>query len=392
MRIMKAIEGLKIETRPYQVRICSKVVDMFAGDHTNKAGRRCDPAKSVMIESPTGSGKTCMGMSTIRYMQQNPQEFGANRISVIWTAMRRELLGQASGTNVNLGFNNNIDLLSMFANELPKHVLNREPGHKVLLAVDECQHDATDTMSMLHEKIKPDMILGLSATPYRTDSLKLCFEHVVKDAGIHQLIRDGYLSQYDHYTISDWAPSTVAEFYLREPERWGKSLFFFTTFDRCSEFAELVRRGGRKVEVVTANTDRESQLKAFEGGDVDGLVNMNILTEGFDCPSLKTAFVRPSGKGCTIQMAGRVFRLHSETPRKQVVQCQQTKHTMLKTATPEIQNVWQGGEWRSLKVNPRILEISRANSVLAAGVSIQLPEWLAGGKKKKVNRWTPDAE
>lgn len=385
MRITKAINGLGIQTRPYQVRICSKVVDMFAGDHLHKSGRRCDPARSVMIESPTGSGKTVMGMSVIRYMQQNPQEFGANRISVIWTAMRRELLGQAEGTNVNLGFENNIDLLSMFANQLPSHVLNREPGHKVLLAVDECQHDATDTMSMLHEKIKPDMILGLSATPYRTDSLKLCFEHVVKDAGIHQLIRDGYLSQYDHYTISDWAPSTVAEFYLREPERWGKSLFFFTTFDRCVEFAELVRRGGRKIEVVTAKTDREEQLKAFENGDVDGLVNMNILTEGFDCPSLKTAFVRPSGKGCTIQMAGRVFRLHSETPRKQVVQCQHTKHTMLKTATPEVQNVWQSGEWRSLKVNPRILEISRANSVLAAGINVQMPEWLRGNKKKK--RW-----
>ena len=37
-----------------------------------------------------------------------------------------------------------------------------------------------------------------------------------------------------------------------------------------------------------------------------------ILTEGFDCPSLKTVFCRPSGKSCTVQMGGRDFREASQ--------------------------------------------------------------------------------
>ena len=57
-----------------------------------------------------------------------------------------------------------------------------------------------------------------------------------------------------------------------------------------------------------------------------------VLTEGFDDPSLRTVWVRPSGKGPTIQMAGRVLRKFGDTV-KQVVQCRQTRHPFVKTAT-----------------------------------------------------------
>jgi superfamily II DNA or RNA helicase len=73
----------------------------------------------------------------------------------------------------------------------------------------------------LHNIIMPDFVLGMTATPFRTDSMKLCFSKVIKDAGIHQLIQDGYLSRYHHYTIPNWNPNTVAEFYAADPTRWG---------------------------------------------------------------------------------------------------------------------------------------------------------------------------
>ena len=89
-----------------------------------------------------------------------------------------------------------------------------------------------------------------------------------------------------------------------------------------------------RAELVTAKTDRERQIADLAAGRVDVLVNMLILAEGFDCPSLRTVFCRPSGKLCTIQMCGRVLRKHPGLAFKQVVQCEQTRHPFPRTATP----------------------------------------------------------
>ena len=45
-----------------------------------------------------------------------------------------------------------------------------------LLVVDEAQHDAAQSMAVLHQRIRPRFILGLSATPFRADRVKLCFD------------------------------------------------------------------------------------------------------------------------------------------------------------------------------------------------------------------------
>ncbi len=196
-----------------------------------------------------------------------------------------------------------MQLISMF---------DKCPPKVDLLIVDEAQHDAAMSMGNLHSAIKPELTLGLSATPFRTDRVKLCFEKSITDAGIGQLIQDGYLSRYHHYTIPAYTPESVAWFFSRDRRRWGKSLLFFHRYDQCLKCQRLLAAEGVHAEIVTGHTDRERQLEDFAAGRTDVLINMAILTEGFDCPSLKTVFCRPSGKGCTVQMGGRVFRQHPE--------------------------------------------------------------------------------
>ena len=72
-----------VQPRPYQQRIVGKAVGLFAD-----AGLR-----SVLIESPTGSGKTVMGLLVARALQER---LG---IRVGWVAMRRYLLDQARAEN-----------------------------------------------------------------------------------------------------------------------------------------------------------------------------------------------------------------------------------------------------------------------------------------------------
>ena len=339
----------RVEPRPYQQRIVEKAVGYLTnGD------------QSVLIESPTGSGKSVMGLLIGKQMQQQ------HGYRIGWVANRRYLLAQAAAENVNKGIHiNNLRLISMF---------DKQPTADVdLLIVDECQHDAADSMAHIHNVVKPKRILGLTATPFRTDRVKLCFQKIIKDAGIHQLIQDGYLSQYHHFTLPSYTPQDVAEFYAREPQKWGKTLLFFHTLQQCAEAKAELQRRGFVSDVVTGSSNREEQLEAFLTGKINLLINCMVLTEGFDCPDLQTVFIRPSCKGPTIQMGGRVFRKHPRHPLKQVVQCKNTSWPLTRTAQPLEQYLWMSGEWRSLKINPHLNAINARARIAIAQTEVTLP-------------------
>jgi superfamily II DNA or RNA helicase len=364
------ISNIDVEPRPYQVRIAEKAIHMFQGRYVNRAGQRERAARSVLIESPTGSGKTIMGLMLARWIQEN----WGYRIG--WVAMRRNLLAQAADENQRRGFNVDLKLMSMF---------DKAP-HKVdLLVVDEAQHDAAMSMANLHGMIRPEQILGLTATPYRTDRVKLCFERVIRDADIHHLIQEGHLSQYHHYTVDSYTPESVAACYAREPARWGKSLIFFHRLRKCEQCHQLLSGRGIRSEVVTANSNRERQIEDFTTGKIQVLFSMAILAEGFDCPSLKTVFCRPSRKSCTIQMGGRVFRKYPGLPYKQIVQCRDTKHPFPRTASPAEQYAWMSGGWRTLKLNRHLAAISANALKVIAATNAELPELL----KRDRNRGRP---
>jgi superfamily II DNA or RNA helicase len=369
--LLHALRGVEIEARDYQQRIITKACEMFAGTHRDRRGEVEPPATSILIESPTGSGKTVMGLAIARQMQH---VYGYR---IGWVAMRRNLLAQAARENSERGFHIDMLTISMF---------EKNPPHVDMLVIDEAQHDGAMSMANLHSLIKPKVILGLTATPFRTDRVRLCFDKVIKDCGIHRLIQDGYLSRYHHYTLPQYSPQSVAQFYLREPQRWGKSLVFFHRQEQCDECLKRLTDDGIRADVVTGKSNRERQLDDFCAGRTDVLINMNVLTEGFDCPQLQTVFCRPSGRACTIQMAGRVFRQHAATPLKQVVQCKATRHPMVKTALADQQFVWNGTEWQTLQVNERIEAITELSRKLIARGRVELPE-LVAAHRPRPNHW-----
>lgn len=213
--------------------------------------------------------------------------------------------------------------------------------------------------------------------------MKLCFDKVIKDAGIHRLIQDGYLSRYDHYSIQDWNPATVAERYCADVERWGKSIFYFKNLSECFALQSLLAARGVSADVVTGESDWETQLDRFRDGEISCLINCMKLTEGFDEPSLKTAWVRDSGKGCTMQMGGRVFRKFESLPKKQIVQSKQTRWPFIRTAMPEMQFVWQNGEWASLQVNPKINQINENARLAIATTIVEIPQFVLSRQQKK---------
>lgn len=349
-----------LQKRDYQSRIMTKTVatwvDLF---------NRTNEAPAVMIESPTGSGKTVMGFASLKdFIDNHSKVLGKKPEEVVvnWCAMRRELLSQAQAENDMLFGIKNVNYVSMF---------DSNPPECDILVFDECQHSAANSAVDVYTKSNPSLVLGLSATPYRADRQKLCFHKSIRDAGYRQLIQEGWLAKFDQYMIQDWSVETVTKTYLADPKRWGKSIAFFLTVDECNRAAEIVATAGHRTAVVTGDSPREEQLRAFENGDVDILFNVYVLSEGFDCPALKTVFCRPSGKGTTTQMCGRAFRKFGNKVA-QIVQSQDTRVPFTRIATAENQYVWdaEASGWRSIVANTNVED--RITSMRQAVLKVQV--------------------
>ncbi len=330
-------DGTTAEARDYQVRACEKALDFLIGP---------SPVNSVLLDSPTGSGKTVMGLAIARHGVSLGKRIG-------WVAMRRNLLRQAAEMSARFGFGlEGMHLISMF---------DRSPPESLdWLFVDEAQHDSTETMAHIHAVSRPERVIGLSATPFRTDRAKLAFDRVIKEVGIQELIEAGYLSQYDHFTIPTWTPDEVVRCYLRDSDGWGRSVMFFLTMEECRRAESLLRAAGIRCELVWGGSDREAQIDAMRSGEAQVAISMSLLAEGLDVEELTTVFVRPSKKGPTLQMAGRVLRPLPGTPVKRIVQCAATRYPFVRAAKPRASFALFGDSFLSLKPNSNVESMSKA--------------------------------
>lgn len=342
--------------RPYQREVASECLQHMQAERAVGLAATCGRrSRSALIQSPTGSGKTLMGLVCAAVMQN---ELG---LRVGWCAGRRELLLQAKRENEKFGLGVDLTLISMF---------DRSPPQVDLLVVDEAHHDGAMSMATLHSCIAPKYVIGLTATPFRRDRVKLCFEKVIRSCSIQRLVDDGYLSRYRHFTVPSWAPVEVAAAYARERARWGKSLVFFRTKKEAEACLVELRRLEVRAELVTGTSDRDGQLAAFEQSRVDVLLSMNVLTEGFDCPSLKTVFCRPASRAPTVQMCGRVFRLHASAPLKQIVQVREAAMPFTRIVRPDEQHLLIDGEWRALGATRELEAEVEAQRVKLAQVKV----------------------
>jgi superfamily II DNA or RNA helicase len=361
---------MSAEKRDYQIRLVEKTDTLYEHGF-----------KSVLINSPTGSGKSYIGLAAAKRIQDR-YNFG-----IAWVALRRNLLKQIHNENKKLDIGVDLTTLSMFNRNPPTH---DSWGRKIgMVVLDESQHDPAGSMSNIYNIVRPKFILGLTATPFRIDRMRLSFDKVIRDIGIHQLIQMGYLSKYHQYTIPKWTVDEVVACYLREPERWGKSVFYWFTYEHALECTERLKAAGVRAELVTGSTDRDSQLARFESGETTCLVNMQILTEGFDSPSLKTVFVRDSQRGPTIQMCGRVFRKYPGIEFKQIVQSAMTHWPIQRTAAPAHAYVWMPDEkeWRSYAQSEAIEKVSMRVCITLAHTKTEMPAFIQKKMaEKKVRR------
>jgi superfamily II DNA or RNA helicase len=295
----------------------------------------------VCLVAPVGSGKTCMGATFVAEVVAQGQR-------VAWGAHRAELLDQAADTLQRMGLTIGIHGAGKNApvqlGSYQKWASRGEVPDVDYFVGDECHHLA-DRVGWQRipgsYRAAGKRILGLTATPARPDGAALPdFSSLVVAAQIRDLQEQGYLVPLvwrgpDARMRSERIALNPVEAYQRETP--GESAVVFAAHTTASlKFVEDFQRAGISCRFVTSDKalmsdeDRDAALASFAAGETLVLVNMGILTEGWDCPRCSSVII---ARGCgsvvlLIQMAGRGLRPHPGKERMKLLDLAGVCHTL----------------------------------------------------------------
>lgn len=344
-----------IELRYYQQEAIEAAYDYL----------RANKSKNPCIVLPTGAGKTPV-LATI--CKDTVQQWGGR---VLVLAHVKELIEQSAATlqawypDLKVGvYSAGLGRRETRADVLVAGIQSvYDKGLKLagsnpfkLVMVDEAHRIPTSGEGM-YRRLLTDLqvaapkirVIGLTATPYRLKGGRVCSpEHflneVCYEAGVRELIAKGYLSplvskqavnaiddsqlvikggefdeasQHEAFDGEEVVRQACAEIVACTVNRQSVLVFCCDVTHAGHVRDVLLELLGEDVGLVTgetASTERDRTCQRFKDGALRFLVNVNVLTEGFDarrvdCVVLLRATLSP---GLYYQMVGRGLRLHDD--------------------------------------------------------------------------------
>lgn len=344
------MSDFNFEERPYQREAVAKALAFFDSG-----------IDSVLIESPVGSGKTVMGLMIVGELQRRAP------LRVNYVASRRHILDQMVKLNDSY-FHCDITPVSVFSSNPP-------PAD--LMILDEAHHEATQSCVDMYERTGNRLTLGLSATPMRTDRMRLSFQRNVQCCGIQRLINLGVLSPYHTYKMPEWNVDLVSRIFIQRPEHWGKSLVFFRTIDECRRFQAALAEAHLPCEVVTGSSNKDKQLELFINGSLPVIANVSVLSEGFDLPELSSVFIRDASRLPTIQMGGRGLRRADGKDHCNIIQSEHSPFQFERVAQPAEGFRYYRDKWLSCSGSSQAIIDTVAHSIrlLSDRKKVELPHF-----------------
>lgn len=304
--------------------------------------------RSVMAQMPTGTGKTYLLTAVIdSFVSNNPME-------KVWiVAHRRELVSQIDETVRKFHSyytSNTSSLLSsvkaMSIQWLMRHYdeIEEEPG---MIVIDEAHHALAKTYKEMWERFPNAKFLGLTATPCRLNGKGFTdlFDILVQSWSVPEFISKGRLATYDFVSIKsdgmtqrlidslqkrgadgDYQNKEMDMLLNKKPsierlyqslEEFGKDrkgIVYAINISHAQKITKLYQEHGVKaiaIDSKTPATERQQDIEAFKKGDIQVLVNVDIFSEGFDCPDVEfVQLARPTlSLAKYLQMVGRGLRV-----------------------------------------------------------------------------------
>lgn len=332
--------------RPYQQ---TAKVEIFA------AWDECD---NIMFQMPTGTGKTRLFTSIISDIkawgilsQRDPK--------ILIIAHRIELIEQISENldryKVTHGIiaggkeRNLRPLVQVASIQTITHRTNKDVANSLgvdFIIIDEAHHSTANSYKKLWELYPSTKKLGVTATPWRMNHLGFTsiYDKLLVSKSIKDFISEGWLAPYCYYSIKDNSKirqsiSGIDEFdiegdykvsaleqvmdnvsihanlldsYLKLA-KGKKGIIYSISRKHSDHICDEYKRAGISIVRIDSETPRDERrtyVQRFRNGQIDIIVNVDIFSEGFDCPDIQFIQLARPTKSLVkyLQQVGRGLR------------------------------------------------------------------------------------
>lgn len=299
-------------------------------------------ARAPLLVLGTGAGKTVIAAEILRSLE-------ARNRSAIVLVHRRELITQTANKLTAAAVPHGIIAAGTQHSDAPIQVasvqtLIRRLGSidtpPDLIVIDEAHHATAGSWKRVLDHWPDALRLGVTATPVRLDGcgLSAVFDRLVLGPSVANLVRDGFLCAARIY-----APPVVADLsHLRRragdfaaddaatamdrPTVTGdaiahyqrlatgqRAIAFCCNVQHAEHVAASFNAAGIPAATLLGSTDplrRDATVASFAAGDLQVLVTVDVVSEGFDIPAAGCAILlRPTQSlGLYLQQVGRVLR------------------------------------------------------------------------------------
>ena len=296
--------------------------------------------RNVMVQMPTGTGKTHLLAAIVR-------EFLRGSGSRVWiVAHRRELVDQIEETVSRHGMSKEdgrVRVMSIQWLSRNRKDMYEEPD---LIVIDEAHHALAETYRILWENYPEARKLGMTATPCRLNGKGFTdlFNSLITSWTVAEFIGKGWLSSFDYVSIranskeqrlidslkkrgadGDYQVKEMNEVLNRETsigrlyesvERYAygkKGIVYAVSIAHARRIAACYSAHGLESVAIDSRTpasERKELVDDFRRGKVKVLVNVDIFSEGFDCPDVEfVQLARPTlSLAKYLQQVGRGLR------------------------------------------------------------------------------------
>lgn len=344
---------MSLELRPYQKEALDAIVNAESNGITKQ-----------LVVLPTGAGKTIL-------FSQLPS-IRRNSMPMLVLAHREELLHQAkekilsANSNLTVAIEQaenkagKVDVVvasvaTLGRNNTPR-ILEYDKSYFKTIIIDEAHHAAAPSYKRIVEYFNAPFVLGVTATPQRSDSTRLTdvFQEIVYYKSIQDLIEQGWLCPLVGYRVNTKTDISRVELQngeynqsqledeVNNPERnagivaaynslaaYTKTIVFAAGVNHAGTLAKEFEKNGTSVRVIVGTTpsdERRQTLSDFRSGKVHVIVNVGVLTEGFDEPSLQTIILAKPTRSTLLytQIVGRGTRLFPGKPHCTIIDISDT--------------------------------------------------------------------
>lgn len=338
------LSPIELRLEPFQERLLEQVsVARRQGHHRN------------LLVSATGTGKTVMAaIDYSRLKEMLP------RCRLLFVAHREEILDQSLATfryamreptfgEKWVGKHRPTNFEHVFASIQSLNAAgfsNLAADHFDIVIVDEFHHAAAPSYTKLLSHVKPVELLGLTATPERTDGLSILewFDgRIAAELRLWDAIDQHRLAPFAYYGIHDcldlrtipwrrgvgydinelsnlytsndaWARLVIQELAKRVDDPLAmKALGFCVSIKHAQFMAQQFIKAGIAAAAVwgdTPDTERREALHMLADGKIQILFSVDLFNEGVDVPTVDTLLLLRPTESATLflQQLGRGLR------------------------------------------------------------------------------------